>query len=50
VGIEGSPSVRHFVTFAGILTAPSVEIMNGLQAALDLKRPPEIRLYSVQTR
>jgi hypothetical protein len=40
----------HFVTFAGLLTAPSAETMNRLQATLDLKRPAGVRLHSVQAR
>jgi hypothetical protein len=50
VGIEGSAPARHFVTFAGLLTAPPAESMNRLQTTLDLKRPAEVRLYSVQAR
>jgi hypothetical protein len=50
VGIEGSPPALHFVTFAGLLTAPPAETMNRLQATLDLKRPAGVRLHSVQAR
>ena len=50
VGIESSASALHFVTFAGVLSAPPAEIMNRLQTTLDLKRPVGIRLHSVQAR
>ncbi len=50
VGIEGSASAQHFVTFGGVLSAPPAEIMNLLKNTLDLKHPPEIRLHSVQAR
>jgi hexosaminidase len=49
-GIENSPPVRHFVTFSGMLTASAAETMNRLQTTLDLKRPVEVRLFSIQTR
>ncbi len=50
VGIEGSTPALHFVTFAGLLTAPPAETMNRLQTTLDLKHPAGVRLYSVQAR
>jgi hypothetical protein len=50
VGIESSPPALHFVTFAGLLTAPAAETMNRLQTTLDLKRPAGVRLYSLQAR
>jgi hypothetical protein len=50
VGIENSPPAQHFVTFAGALEASPSETMNRLQTTLDLKRPVEIQLYSLQAR
>jgi hypothetical protein len=50
IGVEGSPPATHFVTFAGLLTAPPAETMNRLQSTLDLKRPAEVRTYSIQAR
>jgi hypothetical protein len=50
VGIEGSTPAPHFVTVAGVLTAPPAETMNRLQTTLDLNRPAGIRLHSVQAR
>jgi hexosaminidase len=50
VGIEGSTPAQHFVTFAGLLTAPPAETMNRLQATLDLKRPAGVRLHKLQAR
>jgi hypothetical protein len=50
VGIEGSSPTRHFVTFAGGLTASAAETMNRLQTTLDLTRPVEVRLYAIQGR
>jgi hypothetical protein len=50
VGIESSPPALHFVTFAGLLTAPPAETMNRLRTTLDLKRPAGVRLYSLQAR
>ncbi|MEI7940396.1 MAG: glycoside hydrolase family 20 zincin-like fold domain-containing protein [Verrucomicrobiota bacterium] len=50
VGIEGSPPALHFVTFAGLLTAPPADTMNRLRTTLDLKHPVGVRLHSVQAR
>lgn len=50
VGVEGTPPALHFVTFAGLLTAPPADTMNRLQTTLDLKHPVEVRLHSVQAR
>jgi hypothetical protein len=50
VGIEGSPAARHFVTFGGVLDSSPAETMNRLQTTLDLTRPIEVRLYSIQSR
>jgi hypothetical protein len=50
VGIEGSTPALHFVTFAGLLTAPPAETMTRLQATLDLNRPAGVRLHSIQAR
>lgn len=50
VGIEGSPPAQHFVTFAGRLETSPAETMNRLQTTLDLKRPVEVRLHSLQVR
>jgi hypothetical protein len=50
VGIEGSTPALHFVTFAGLLSAPPAETMNRLQTTLDLNRPAEVRLHSIQAR
>ena len=50
VGIEGSTPAPHFVTFAGLLTAPPADTMNRLQTTLDLKRPARVRLHSLQAR
>ena len=50
VGIEGSPPAVHFVTFAGLLTAPPADTMNHLQTTLDLNHPVGVRLHSIQAR
>jgi hypothetical protein len=50
VGIEGSPPVAHFVTFAGVLERSPAETMNHLHTTLDLKRPVEVVLHGRQTR
>ena len=50
VGIEGSVPARHFVTFAGVLANSPADTMNRLQATLDLTRPVEVRLYSIQSK
>jgi hypothetical protein len=50
VGIESSPPAQHFVTFAGLLETSSAETMNRLQTTLDLKRPVEVRVHSLQVR
>jgi hypothetical protein len=50
VGIEGSTPALHFVTFAGLLTAPPAETMNRLQTTLNLKQPAAVRLHSLQAR
>jgi hypothetical protein len=50
VGIEGSTPALHFVTFAGLLTAPPAETMNRLRTTLDLNRPAGVRLHPVQAR
>ena len=50
VGIEGSTPALHFVTFAGLLTAPPADTMNRLQATLDLKQPAGVRVHSIQAR
>jgi hypothetical protein len=50
VGIEGSTPALHFVTFAGLLTAPPAETMNRLRTTLDLNHPAVVRLHSVQAR
>jgi hypothetical protein len=50
VGIEGSPPASHFVTFAGLLTAPPADTMNRLQATLDLNHPAAVRLHAIQAR
>jgi hypothetical protein len=50
VGIEGSLPALHFVTFAGLLTAPPADTMNRLQTTLQLKREAAVRLHPVQAR
>jgi hypothetical protein len=50
VGIEGSTPALHFVTFAGLLTAPPADTMNRLQTTLDLKQPAAVRLHALQAR
>ena len=50
VGIEGATPALHFVTFAGLLTAPPADTMNRLQDCLDLKRLAVVRLYPLQAR
>jgi hypothetical protein len=50
VGIEGSSSALHFVTFAGLLTASPAETTNRLQTTLDLKQPAGVRLHALQAR
>ena len=50
VGIEQSPLVNHFVTFAGVLESPPGETMARLSRTLDLRNPPEIVLHAVQAR
>jgi hypothetical protein len=50
VGIEGSPPASHFVTFAGLLTAPPADTMNRLQTTLDLNHPAGVRLHAIQAR
>ncbi len=50
VGIEGSPPVRHLVTYAGRLTGAAGDTMDRLQATLDLDHPIEVRLYATQAR
>jgi hypothetical protein len=50
VGIEQSPLVNHFVTFAGLLESPPGETMARLSQTLDLRNPPEVVLHAVQAR
>jgi hypothetical protein len=50
VGIESSPAVMHFATFAGQLETTPAETMARLQATLDLQRPIAVRVYAVQQR
>jgi hypothetical protein len=50
VGIENSTPATHFVTFAGVLEGSPSETMNRLQSTLDLKRPAEVQVYSLQPR
>jgi len=50
VGIEQSTPVSHFVTYAGLLEAEPAETMNRLRQTLDVKNPPEVAVYAVETR
>ena len=50
MGIEQSPPVSHFVTYAGLLEMGPKETMDGLRASLDFKNPPEVVLYAIEPR
>ena len=50
VGIEQSTPVSHFVTYAGLLEAEPAETMNRLRQTLDLKNPPQVAVYALESR
>jgi hypothetical protein len=50
VGIEQSPLVNHFVTFAGQLEGDPAETMNRLKQTLDFRSPPEVIVYAAEQK
>ncbi|NQT11420.1 MAG: family 20 glycosylhydrolase, partial [Planctomycetes bacterium] len=50
VGVENSPPVGHFVTYAGLLDAPPSETMTRLCQTLDFRNQPQVILHAIQPR
>jgi hypothetical protein len=50
VGIERSPHVGHFVTYAGLLESEPADTMERLRQTLDYRQPPVITLFGLQTK